>query len=102
MHNDTMHTSIFRLNMSPKLSDYFQPLNIRNILIFIIMIFFFDVVGTFIKKYFIKNRQLSDNTRILNWLIGFGFFIFLWFLAGFLIRPTQLVILISATFILVL
>ncbi|AKM83703.1 MAG: Uncharacterized protein UR17_C0001G0938 [Candidatus Woesebacteria bacterium GW2011_GWF1_31_35] len=97
-----MHTSIFRLNMSPKLSDYFQPLNIRNILIFIIMIFFFDVVGTFIKKYFIKNRQLSDNTRILNWLIGFGFFIFLWFLAGFLIRPTQLVILISATFILVL
>jgi len=85
-----------------KLSDYFQPLNLKNILIFMLIIIFFDVFGTFIKKFIIKNRQLSGDTRILNWLIGFGFFIFLWFLAGFIIRPTQLVIFGSAILILVI
>ena len=85
-----------------KLSDYFQPLNLRNILIFVLMVFFFNIFGTFIKKLVIKNKKLSDDTTILNWLIGFGSFIFLWFLAGFVIRPTQTMILGSVIILLII
>lgn len=64
------------------------------------MVFFFNIIGTFIKKFVVKNKNLSSDTTILNWLIGFGFYIFLWFLAGFVIRPTQTMILGSAIILL--
>lgn len=85
-----------------ELSNYFQPLNIKNIFFFLLIILFFDILGTFIKKIIIKNKKLSEDTRLINWLIGFGIFISLWFLAGFFIRPTQIVLLVSVIFILVL
>lgn len=66
------------------------------------MLFFFDILGSFIKVHLIKNKKLSEDTRLINWLIGFGIFIFLWFLAGFFIRPTQIVLLGSAILILAL
>lgn len=78
-----------------KLSDYFQPLNIKNIIIFLLVIIFFDILGTFVKKIVIKNKNLLEETRIINWLIGLGFFIFFWFIVGFFIRPTQIAIIIS-------
>lgn len=78
-----------------KLSDFFQPLNLVNLLSFISALIFFDVIGTSIKRWFVTNDKVNLETRIVNWLMGLGFFIFLWFLLGFFIVPTQANILIS-------
>src|SRR3989344_7971774 len=70
------------------LSEYFQPLNPATISLFFLIFFSFDLWGTFIKSLFSK-RQL-DSSRIINWLIGLGFFSLLWFLLRFFLPPSQL------------
>jgi hypothetical protein len=78
-----------------KLSDYFQPLNLINILYVLLALIFFDVLGTFVKSFFIKNKKIDTETRLINWLIGLGFFVFTWFIFGYLVFPGQLSILYS-------
>jgi hypothetical protein len=78
-----------------KLGDFFQPLNFLTLFYFICLFLFFDFTGTFIKHKLLK---ISDKgTRIVNWLLGFGFFIFLWFLLSLFITPGRDQILISIT-----
>jgi len=69
-----------------KLSDFFQPLNFQTLAYFLLLFLSFDVFGTFIKKTFIK-YQKEDETRILNWIIGLGAFVFIWFILGFFVAP---------------
>ena len=71
-----------------KLSDYFQPLNANILLYFLALLLFLDSLGTFIKKFIISDQK-SENTRIVNWLIGLGFFIFIWFCLRFFTPPRQ-------------
>src|SRR6185369_15566076 len=71
-----------------KLSDFFQPLNIVTLSYFFGLFIFFDIVGTFIKNK-ILNIKNDKYSRILNWLFGFGFFVFLWFVLSLFIPPSQ-------------
>lgn len=79
----------------PKLSDFFQPLNFINLFYFVSSLIFFDVLGTFVKSFFIRDTRVDAETRLINWLMGLGFFIFVWFNIGFFAPPTQLNLLIS-------
>lgn len=77
-----------------QLSDYFQPLNPHTLFYSFLLFVFFDSLGTFVKKFIIK-PVASDSSRILNWLIGFGFFIFVWFVLRFFIPPHQPAVIIT-------
>lgn len=72
------------------LSDYFQPLNPTTLILFFVLLISFDLWGTFVKSILIK-RQSQDG-RIINWLIGLGFFSFFWFLSRFFLPPNQLLV----------
>lgn len=72
------------------LSDYFQPLNLTTLILFFVLLISFDLWGTFVKSILIK-RQSQDG-RIINWLIGLGFFSFFWFLSRFFLPPNQLLV----------
>lgn len=85
-----------------KLSNFFQPLNLINLMYFLFAIIFFDILGTLIKSFFIKKDEVDSETRLVNWLMGLGFFIFIWFILGFLIVPTQINLLISMVVLLIL
>jgi hypothetical protein len=77
-----------------KLIDYFSPLNFQNIIFFILTLLFFDCLGTFVKKTIFKTKV--DNTPvIINWLIGLGTFVSLWFFIGFFIEPKKIPLLVS-------
>jgi len=76
-----------------KLSDYFQPLNITTLSYYLGLLIFFDILGTFVKKKLISFKQ--DNSRIINWLIGLSFFVFVWFLLRFFIPPQQTPLILS-------
>ena len=71
-----------------RLSDFYQPLNLQILFIALLLFVFFDVLGPLIKG-FIAWSSRRDSTRILNWLIGFGFFIFIWFILRLFIPPHQ-------------
>lgn len=83
-----------------KLSDYFQPLNFYTISQYLLLIFFFDVFGSTIKRIIVKTKK-DDDTRILSWLIGLGLFVFIWFILGFFIPPTGNPVIYSIVFIFV-
>jgi len=68
-----------------KLSDFFQPLGLLTLIYFFISFIFFDAVGVFIVDKFIKLRE--ETFRVVSWLVGFGFFVFLWFCLSFIITP---------------
>ena len=70
------------------LSEYFQPLNPATISLFFLLFFSFDLWGTFIKSFFFKRQP--DTSRVINWLVGLGFFSLLWFLLRFFLPPNQL------------
>ena len=72
------------------LSDYFQPLNLTTLTQFFLLLISFDFWGTFIKSILLK--KLSHDSRIINWLIGLGFFSFFWFLVRFFLPPNQLLV----------
>jgi len=74
------------------LSDYFQPLLPYGFVFYFLIFFFFDALGTFLKKRFISSK---NNSKIINWIIGLGFFIFIWFLASLFIPYSRNNILIS-------
>lgn len=78
-----------------KLSDFFQPFNLFTILCLIGLCLFFDILGTSVKGLFIKNAKINNETRLVNWLIGVSFFVFLWFLVGFVIEANRVNLLIS-------
>lgn len=82
-----------------KLSDFFQPLNFVTLSSYLGLFFFFDVLGTFIMKKFFQLKEV-DNFRIVNWLLGFGFFIFVWFLLSLVIALGRPQILISIVILL--
>ncbi len=77
-----------------KLADFFQPLSFLTLFYFLVSFLFFDILGTFIKNK-ILNLSESKNSRIINWLIGFGFFVFLWFVLSLFIPQTRQSLLIS-------
>lgn len=64
------------------------------LLAFLGLFVFFDVLGTFIRVNAFKLNE-DGVSRILNWLVGFGFFVFLWFLLSMLITPSRGAMLIS-------
>lgn len=78
-----------------KLSDFFQPLNFINLVYFVAALVFFDVFGCLVKSLFIKNEKVGSETRLVDWLIGLGSFVFLWFLLGFFVTPNQTFLLVS-------
>ncbi|MCX6705328.1 MAG: hypothetical protein NT162_03260 [Candidatus Woesebacteria bacterium] len=84
-----------------KLSDFFQPLNFQTLSYFLLLFIFFDVLGTFIKKIIVKPKK-DNETRILNWIIGLGFFVFIWFILGFFIPPKGNPVLYSIPLLLVI
>lgn len=77
-----------------KITDYFQPLNLKMLAFFFGLFIFFDILGTFIGKKVFK-LKVDGVSRILNWLLGFGFFVFVWFLLSMLVVPDPGRILIS-------
>ncbi len=77
-----------------KLSDFFQPLNFQTLFYFLLLFLFLDILGTFLKKILIKPER-EDESRVINWLIGLGFFIFVWFIVGFFVLPQRTPIIIS-------
>lgn len=72
------------------LSDYFHPLNPTTLTLFFLLLISFDFWGTFIKSILLK--KLSHDSRIINWLMGLGFFSFFWFLIRFFLPPNQLLV----------
>lgn len=80
--------------MGLKLTDFFQPLNLITLSYFFGLFIFFDILGTFLKKKVLR-LESNPSTRILNWLLGFGIFIFLWFLLSLIITPDKYQLLIS-------
>lgn len=79
------------------LNDFFQPLNLQTLFLYICLFIFLDILGTFIKSLFVKGSRF----RILNWLLGLGIFIFVWFLTSLLIPYTQKNVLISIVLFLI-
>jgi hypothetical protein len=77
-----------------KLADFFQPLNFITILEFIFLFFFFDVLGLFIYRKLFKFKDARENV-VIRWLVGFGGFIFLWFLLSLFIPADRIQILVS-------
>lgn len=77
-----------------KLSYFFQPLNIVTLSYFLLAFVFFDILGTFTRKKILKLNN-DDSYRILNWLLGFGIYIFIWFLLSLIVAPNLTNILIS-------
>lgn len=75
-----------------KLSNYFQPLLPTNIFVFIFLFIFFDSLGIAFRKKIISN---SEEFRTLDWLIGLGLYIFIWFFLGLYIVPSRNNIVIS-------
>lgn len=70
------------------LSEYFQPLNFVTLTYFTLIFLAFDIIGTFAKGLIIElKKNKDDETRILNWIIGLGLFVFVWFVLGFMIPP---------------
>lgn len=80
-----------------KLGDYFAPLNLETLSYSLLLFFFFDILGTFIKKRIAKGESQS---RIINWLIGFGFFIFVWFILSLITTYTKIPVLTSIAILL--
>lgn len=78
-----------------KLADYFAPLNFYTIPIYLGLLMFFDVLGSFVKPWLIRDSKTREQSRIINWLIGLGFFIFIWFILRFFIPPQRSYLLIS-------
>lgn len=78
-----------------KLSDFFQPLNLVNLTYYFSALLFFDILGIFVKSFLVKDQKIKSETRLIDWLIGLGFFIFFWFLVGFVITPSRTTLLIS-------
>lgn len=72
-----------------RLSDFFRPLNLTNLLYVLFLLVFFDVLGTLIKSFFVKKREVDLATRLANWPMGLGFFVFVWFILGFFVVPSQ-------------
>lgn len=77
------------------LSNFFSPLNLTNILIYLLLIVFFDMFGSFIKRNIDRNNE--TDSRVLNWLIGLGGFLFIWFILSLFIAYTKINIIISIT-----
>lgn len=69
------------------LKDYYEPLNLRIGLFLVILLFVFKSVGFLIRRKLFSH--LSSPFIVLDWLIGFGLFIFLWFCLGFWIIPSR-------------
>jgi hypothetical protein len=76
------------------LSDYFAPLNFEMLSYFVLLFLFFDILGTFVKRI-ILGKNDNDKSRIINWLIGYGFFIFIWFIASLFIAYKREPVLVS-------
>ncbi len=77
-----------------KLSEFYQPLNLSTLSTSLLLFIFFDALGTMVKGFIIKSKN-GDASRILNWLLGFGLFVFVWFMLRFFIPPRQNSVLLS-------
>jgi hypothetical protein len=64
------------------------------------LLVFFDIVGSGINDLFFPKKK--EENRIVSWLLGFGFFIFCWFLIGLVVPPVFINILISIVVITVI
>src|SRR3989344_3116393 len=75
------------------LSDYFQPLNLQTLLLVFFLWTFFDSWGVMVKRFIDPEGVLTS--RIVDWLLGLGIFIFIWFILGFFIAPRPIPVLLS-------
>jgi hypothetical protein len=64
-----------------QLSDFFHPLNAQTLLLFAVIIGASDAIGFFIARLL----KLPLILRFAEWMIGLGFFVFLWFVLHFFI-----------------
>lgn len=82
-----------------KLINFFEPLNLHTISEYIVIFLFFDILGTFIKKIFIKTKE--DSSRVLNWLIGLAIFVLIWFCLSLFIPYSNKNVIVSIVLMLV-
>lgn len=58
------------------LNEYFHPLNVFNVSIFIFSFFVFDSIGSNLAHFF----KFPTFLRTVYWIFGLGIFVFIWFL----------------------
>ena len=80
------------------LDQYFKPLSPLLILSTILILLFFDILGFYINRIFIKSPKYL---RTSIWLFGLAIFSFVWFILHFFIPFRAISILISATILLI-
>lgn len=83
-----------------KLSNFFQQLTSLNIFFVVLSLLFLDILGAKIKSFFISNKKIKRDTRLIDWLIGLAFFVFVWFIFGFFVPVSRTSILVSALILL--
>ena len=76
-----------------ELTDYFKPLNLQLVIFTATTLLFFDVLGSWFDRLFIKS---PETYRPAIWLYGLGLFILLWFGLHFYIPFRSTTILLSA------
>jgi len=70
------------------LSDFFHPLSPALFFSFSLLLLYFDVLGSAFIKRVLKIESLDEN-RVINWLVGLGLYVFIWFLLGLFISPQR-------------
>lgn len=70
-----------KLSNIMQLIDFFQPFTLSNITVFVLLILSMDYVGYKLSKLF----HIQNDFRVIYWILGFSFFVFLWFLLHFFI-----------------
>lgn len=83
-----------------RLNDYFDPVNGRVLLILILVWLVLDGLGVLFRHVVMRNKD--ESYRILDWLIGLGLFVALWFVVGFFIPPHRTAVWGSVCLLLVL
>ena len=72
------------------LKDYYHPFSFGMSLTLISVLFYLDSLGFWVRREWLK--ATSSEFRTMDVLLGLGHFVFLWFVLGFFIAPTQIAI----------
>ncbi len=66
------------------INDFYSPLNLKNLAIFVFLFVLFDSIGVAFNNRLLKSPK---NYRPLYWIFGMTTFIFFWFLLSFFVVP---------------
>lgn len=86
------------MNTQP-LENYFSPFLLQSGLVALLLILAFDITGHAFRKLFRKNDDPTglgtEEIRVVDWIIGVGLFVALWYPLAFILKPTTLPVSIS-------